>query len=98
MAPAVERTIIQYYPGQSLVSPLDDERIVWDYDADNAILRAVVRALTELDPTLRSGTRGRYDLSEELILFDELRLQLCYLGPYAALNYGVERARSEEAR
>jgi hypothetical protein len=98
MAPDVERTIIQYYPKQALVSPLDDERIVWDYDTDNAILRALIAELEALDPSLRNGTRGRYDISEELILFDALRLQLCYLGPYAALNYGVERTLGEEAR
>jgi hypothetical protein len=98
MAPDVERTILHYYPKQALVSPLDDEQIAWDYDVDNAVLRAVIADLQTLDPTLRNGTRGRYDISEELILFDNLRLQICYLGPFAALGYGVERRLNEDAR
>src|SRR4026209_389750 len=95
MAPDVERTILRYYPRQALVSPLDDEQIVWDYDVDNAVLRALIADLETLDPGLRNGTRGRYDISEELILLDDLRLQVCYLGPYAALDFGVERRRNE---
>ena len=98
MMPDVERTIVHYYPKQVLVSPLEDEQVTWDYDTDNAVLRDVIRELKALDPELRNGTRGRYDISEELILFSELRLQLCYIGPYAALNFGVERYLGEDAR
>ena len=98
MTPDIERTIVHYYPKQVLVSPLEDQQVTWDYDTDNAVLRDIIRELKELDPELRNGTRGRYDISEELILFDELRLQLCYIGPYAALNYGVERYFGEDAR
>ncbi len=98
MTPDIERTIIQYYPKQVLASPLDDAHVVWDYDSDNATLRAVLADLKALDPMLRNGTRGRYDISEELILFGKLRLQVCYLGPYAALDYGVEHRRGEDER
>jgi hypothetical protein len=98
MTPDIERTIVHYYPKQVLVSPLEDDQVIWDYDTDNAVLREVIEELEALDPNLQNGTRGRYDISEELILFGELRLQLCYIGPYAALNYGVERYLDEDAR
>lgn len=98
MTPDIERTIIQYYPKQALVSPLDDDQINWDYDSDNAILRAVVEDLSHADPELQNGTRGRYDISEELIVFEDFRVQLCYLGPYAAINYGLDRRLTEDQR
>lgn len=98
MTPDIERTIIQYYPKQALVSPLEDDQIAWDYDPDNANLRTLVEGLKAIDPDLRNGTRGRYDISEELIVFDLFRVQLCYLGPYAAINYGLDRSLSEDQR
>ncbi len=94
----VETTIIHFYPKRALVSPLDDDHIRWNYDEDNSILRGIVADLKKLDPQLRNGTRGRYDISEELIVFGEIHLQLCYLGPYAALNYGFVAEPTEDAR
>lgn len=94
----LERTIIHYYPQRALVSPLENDNVSWDYDPSYGTLKAVLADLKKIDPELRPGTRGRYDISEELILIDELRLQLCYLGPYAALNYGVERDLDEDQR
>jgi hypothetical protein len=98
MSPDIERTIFHYYPQRALVSPLENESIRWDYDADYSTLKAVLRELEVLDPQLRSGTRGRYDISEEIVLFDSLRLQLSYIGPYAALDYGLERELGEAER
>jgi hypothetical protein len=98
MTPEIERTIIQYYPRQALISPLDDDGIHWDYDPDNATLRSIVASLAQIDGSMRNGTRGRYDISEEVILFDFFRVQLCYIGPYAAVNFGLGRRLTEEQR
>jgi hypothetical protein len=98
MDSGVERTIIHYYPRRALVSPLDNEAVTWDYDPSYAALKAVLADLARIDPDLRPGTRGRYDISEELILAGSIRLQLCYIGPYAALNYGVDRDLDEDER
>lgn len=94
----LERTIIHYYPQRALISPLDNEAITWDYDPNYGTLKAIIAELKALDPKLRPGTRGRYDISEELVLIDDVRLQLCYIGPYAALNYGIERELDEDQR
>ena len=94
----LERTIIHYYPKRALVSPLDDEQVSWDYDPAYGTLKAVLSELKKVDPDLRPGTRGRYDISEELVLIDAIRVQLCYIGPYAALNYGLERDLDEDER
>lgn len=98
MNPEVERTIIHFYPRRALVSPLEDANVTWNWDVDNRSLKALIADLRELDPDMKPGTRGRYDVSEELILFGDLRLQLCYLGPFAAIDYGVRRAMSEDHR
>lgn len=98
MTPEIERTIIHYYPQRALVSPLENEEINWDYDADYATLKGVLRDLKTVDPDLRPGTRGRYDISEEVVLFDDLRVQLSYIGPFAALNYGLHQDLDEDTR
>lgn len=94
----LERTIIHYYPQRALVSPLENDTISWDYDPSYATLKAVLAELKSIDPGLRPGTRGRYDISEEQVLLDTLRLQLCYIGPFAALNYGLDRELDEDER
>lgn len=98
MTPEIERTIIHYYPERALVSPLENESVDWDYDPDYSNLKRILGELKAIDPDLRAGTRGRYDISEELILFGKLRLQVSYIGPFAALNYGVERDLDEDDR
>ncbi len=98
MTPEIERTIIHYYPQRALVSPLDNDDINWDYDSDYSTLKGVLRDLKTLDPELRPGTRGRYDISEEVLLFNELRVQLSYIGPFAALNYGLGQDLDEDTR
>jgi hypothetical protein len=85
--PDVEATIAHFYPERRLANPSGNRAIVWSYDPKNTTLKAIVSELEALAPT-RAGTRGRYDLSEELEI-GALRLQLSYLGPYAALNYGI---------
>ena len=94
----LERTIIHYYPQRALVSPLDNEAITWDYDPTYATPKAIIADLKAIDPEARPGTRGRYDNSEELVVGDSVRLQLCYIGPYAALNYGLTRELDEDER
>lgn len=98
MTPDIERTIIHYYPQRALVSPLENDNVSWDYDADYSTLKSVLGELESLDPEMRPGTRGRYTISEELILFGELRLQVSYIGPYAALNYGLGDDLTEDQR
>lgn len=94
----LERTIIHYYPQRALVSPLENDTIHWDYDTGYTTLKAILAELKAIDPAHRPGTRGRHDISEEVVLLGTLRLQLCYIGPYAALNYGLERDLSEDER
>ena len=83
MRPDVEATIAHFYPERRLVNPVKNRAIVWSYDPKSTTLKAII---TEL--SARAGTRGSYDLSEELEI-GALRLQLSYLGPYAALNYRI---------
>lgn len=94
----LERTIIKYYPQRALVSPIENDAIAWDYDTGYRTLKAILAELKTLEPTVRPGTRGRYDISEELILGGDLHLQLCYIGPFAAMNYGFERDLDEDER
>src|SRR5260221_12091320 len=94
----LERTIIHYYPQRALVSPLENDAISWDYDSSYVTLKGVLAELEKIDPSVRPGTRGRYDISEELVVADSIRLQLCYIGPYAALNYGFDRDLDEDER
>ncbi|MCB9650463.1 MAG: hypothetical protein H6730_28325 [Deltaproteobacteria bacterium] len=98
MTPEVEQTIIHYYPQRALVSPLDNADISWDYDTDNRSLKALLVDLENLDPDLRPGTRCNYEISEELVLFEKVRLQLSYIGPFAALNYGLPQDLDEDGR
>ncbi len=86
MRPEVERAIAHFYPRRALVSPWEDPSVVWSYDPKGVISKAIVRDLESLDPGTRPGTRGEYDLSEELEI-GAIRLQLSYLGPFAALDY-----------
>lgn len=97
MQSEIERTIMRYYPQRALVSPLDQRGVSWDYDPDHRVLKAILADLTAIDPNLQPGTRGAYDISEELVL-DGQRLQLCYLAPFAAWNYGLERDDEPGAR
>lgn len=90
MSPDVERTIVHFYPRRALSSPLLDDGIAWSWDADNAILKALLSDLEALDGDLAPGTRGGYDVSEELIAFGDVRVQLSYLGPFAAIDYGTK--------
>jgi len=94
----IEQTIMQYYPQRSLVSPLDNDDIRWDYDPEHKSLKELLEDLKTIDPDVRPGTRGDYVISEEIVVLDGLRLQVCYLGPYAAVNYGFDRDFSEKER
>lgn len=94
----LERTIIHYYPKRALVSPLDDDQITWDYDPGYGTLKAVLADLKKVDPDLRPGTRGRYDISEEVVLIDTIHVQLSYIGPFAAVNHGLDRDLDEDER
>lgn len=80
----IERTIMRYYPAQRLESPLE-HGVPWDWDPDHARLQSLLQDLEGLDPSVRSGTGGGYVVGEEVVLAEGLRLQLSYLGPYAAL-------------
>lgn len=84
----VERTIMHYYPERALVSPVDSQAVSWDYDPDFATQKSIIAELKAFAPELRSGTRGRAELSEELVLLGKIHLQLCLLGPWAALDFG----------
>jgi hypothetical protein len=94
----IERIIIRYYPNRALTSPLDNDAIRWDYDTNYATLKTVLAELKTLDPEIKLGTRGRYDISEEVVLIDALHVQLSYIGPYAALNHGIARELDEDER
>ncbi len=94
----LERTIIHYYPRRALTSPLDDSGVAWDYDPSYATLKALLRDLEKIGSEVRPGTRGRYDISEEIVVDDAVRVQLCYIGPYAAINYGLERDLGDDER
>ena len=94
----IERTIIHYYPQRALVSPLQSDVVRWDYDTSYATLKSILAELKTVDPLLRPGTRGRYDISEELVLCDVVNVQLCLLGPYVAVNHGVARSPDAWAR
>jgi hypothetical protein len=98
MQSEIERTIMRYYPQRALVSPLDQQAAPWDYDPEHRVLKAILKDLEAIDAKLRPGTRGAYDISEELVLADGQRLQICYLAPYAAWNYGLERDDDPGAR
>lgn len=87
MSPEIERTIIHYYPNRALTSPVQSDDIGWDYDPDHRTLERILEALEERLPEVKPGDRGGYDISEELVLAPAVRLQLCYLGPYAAINH-----------
>jgi hypothetical protein len=97
MSPDVERTIMRFYPGRALVSPIET-KVPWDYDPNFVVLKAVLAELTQLDSKLQPGTRGRYEVSEEVVLFGVFRVQLSYLGPYAALNYATAVSPDEATR
>jgi hypothetical protein len=88
MDSALERIIIHYYPARALASPLADGNIRWDYDADNQVLKTILRELEEADLSVRAGTRSDYQIGEELVVGGRVRLQLSYLGPYAAIAHG----------
>lgn len=94
----LERTIIHFYPKGALTSPLDDPTIDWTWDPRNEVLKALLADLQAIDPEVRPGTRGDYVISEEQIVGDDLRIQLSYLGPYAALNYRADRDLDEDRR
>lgn len=94
----VERTIMHYYPERALVSPLQGGRVTWDYDTMFTELKAILAQLKAIDPGMKPGTRGRYDISEEVVLIDTIRVQLSYIGPFAAVNFGVERDLDEDER
>lgn len=93
----IERAIIHYYPERALANPAENAAITWSYDADHAILKAVLGDLQAIDAGAHPGSRGANDLSEEVVL-GELHLQLSYLGPWAALNHALERDLSEDER
>lgn len=94
----LERTVIHYYPRRTLTSPLDGDDIRWDYDPNYSTLKAILADLKAFDPDVRPGTRGHYDISEELVVFKTLHLQLSYLGAFAAINHGLERDLTEDER
>jgi hypothetical protein len=95
--PDVERTILHFYPRRELKSPVGDPEVVWDYDPSFQRLKAVLAELKVLDPGMEPSARSRGELSEEVVLLGGLRLTLSYLGPYAALNHGMERPSGEVA-
>jgi hypothetical protein len=91
MDPRIEALIRHYYPARVLVSPIGDRKISWDYDRDYKVLKAAVADLEALD-RVRPGTRGRYDIAEEFVVGDQVRVLFSYLGPFVAVN---ARARAE---
>jgi hypothetical protein len=92
----VERTIMHYYPQRALVSPIDNDTVTWDWDPSYTVLKAILAQLEGMDPTMRPGTRASYDISEEVVLGGKIHLQLSYIGPYAAIDYGLEREEDDE--
>lgn len=89
----IERAVIRHYPEQALATPKS-----YEYDSTYATLKQVLADLRKIDPGLTPGTRTRPELSEEWILIGTLRLQLSIVGPFAALNYGVEHDLDEDER
>lgn len=96
VSPDVHRTIAHFYPGGELISPWENRSIRYEHDSKNVALRAIVAELEQIDKNTRPGTRGRYDVSEELEV-GEHKLQLSYLGPFAALDYEEELFEDEAA-
>lgn len=94
MDSAIERIVVHYYPSRTLVSPLADRNIRWEYDADNQVLKTILRALEKAELGVRAGTRSDYQIGEELVVGDRVRLQLSYLGPYAAIAHGAGGGRT----
>ncbi len=94
----IEQTILHYYPNRILRSPLDDGSITWTWDTDHAELKALLRDLEAIDPEMANGTRCAYDISEELVLQKQIRLQLSYLGPYAAIDHARNADDDDEDR
>ncbi len=95
----IERTIFHYFPERKLESPLKNRAVTWDYDPRYTALKAVLSQLKAVDSSLRPGTRGHYDLSEEVVFRGgAVRLQLSYLGPFAALNHLHDVELSEDDR
>ena len=97
MDPNVERTILHYYPQRALTSPLQNPGVSWDYDPEYKTLKAIMADLKKAGG-VRPGTRGKYDVSEELIVEDAVRVQLSYLGPYAAIDYKLADETDEDRR
>ncbi|MEL6183474.1 MAG: hypothetical protein AAFU79_02545 [Myxococcota bacterium] len=86
-----------FYPQRALCSPLDDPSIVWPWDPSHQCLRATVEALRSLDPSLRPGTRGQLEVSEELVLGDGVRIQLSFLSPFAAVDFDRMRPLADRS-
>jgi hypothetical protein len=84
MDAAIERIIVHCYPTGMLASLRADSS---DYDADHRVLKAILRELEEADLMVKQGTRSDYRIGEELVV-SGVRLQLSYLGPYAAIAHG----------
>jgi len=84
----IEDTIAKFYPKQVLISPLSDPSVNWAYDPKYEKLKALLTELREMDSTAHPGTRPNFDISEEVVLLDNIHIYLSYLGPFAAINYG----------
>jgi hypothetical protein len=84
-----ERTIMKFYPKQALASPLTDTSITWSYDPKYEQLKALLTELRGLDSEAHAGTRVTFDISEEVVLRENVHVYLSYLGPFAAINFGL---------
>ena len=82
----VARAIEDYYPHRLLVSPLTNPNIRWTYDANSAVLKAIVEDLKAVGADPVPGPNSGFDISEELRVFGGISLLLSYLGPWAAFG------------
>ncbi len=92
----IERTIMRFYPSGTLKNPIQEAGLSWDFDPKHATLKRLMAALDALESGKKSGARGGFDVSEEVVLGDRLHLSLCYLGPYAAVNHGAGSRPADE--
>lgn len=96
LADDVERIIMHYYPRRRLEPPSANTAVGWEHDPGLRKLREVTRELEKIHAPVHKGARGGLEVSEEWIVGGRLRVQLSYLGPYAALNFGHAEALDED--
>lgn len=92
----LERIVMHYYPRRRLEAPSANAGVRWEHDPGLRKLRDVTRELEKIHATVHKGARGGLEVSEEWIVGGRLRVQLSYLGPYAALNFGYSETLDED--